>query len=686
MIKKISTIILATFIFGVSSLQAKVTFSEIRTASDNIIVAFFTGDEINAEAVDVSSPEQWKINGKQAEIIGNYAMQASGFDYHVYLKSGKLNVGEKYVIETPYGEKEITFNPNEIFCESIKVNQVGYSAGSKVRYANFAVWTGTGGGKKLENGLPGYKVVDTKKKSVAEGKLTEVGDDASAGGFVYRIDLAKVPEGGPYKIVVDGMGCSYPFGVGGEFSNRLAYTIFRAQYLQRCGCPIDDPEIREDPCHTLIYDVDGPIGEANIDVAGNEPTFACYGGYHDAGDADRRAYHMENPVLNLMIWEVFPDYFTDGQFHIPGDFTGDYHIKNYENKIPDIIDEALWGTLAWEYLQNDDGSIHFGTETRGYPEPYAAPLDGDKKKYGTVKIDDRAVTVGAGLFMHLARIIKPYQPEHSAELVKRAENAKTFAGDRMAAPEQLYYHIQRYLLFQEEADQQKIKELYEIVSGLKDNLYTAPGYSINDNRFDNPAYIMSYIVEKDVKTDPEIVAFFKQAIKDAADANITELRTHAYPIGNNPAGGGWGHNVRQPQYAVNPMLYWKLSGEQRYFDAASELMDYKLGLNPPGISYVTELGSKYVNNIHDRESAYTQSLGRGAKPGITAFGPGVISRRYSAHVIPAVNDLPKERQFTDDREIISFTEFTIFETMQYDALYTILAGGGKWNKKNPFEN
>ena len=686
MIKKIPVLILAVLTFGISVLQAKVTFREVRTASDNIIVAFFTGDEIDAEAIDVSNPESWKINGNPAEIVGNYAMQASSFDYHVYLKSGKMNGGEKYVIETPYGKKEIVFDPKEIFCESIKVNQVGYSAGSKVRYANFAIWTGTGGGKKLEKGLPAYKVLDVKNKEVADGKLTEVGEDASSGGFVYRINLAEVPEGGPYKIVVDGVGCSYPFGVGGEFSDRLAYTIFRAQYLQRCGCPIDDPEIRKDPCHTLIYDVDGPIGEANIDVAGDEPTFACYGGYHDAGDADRRAYHMENPVLNLMIWEVFPDYFTDGQFHIPGDFTEDYHIKNYENKIPDILDEALWGTLAWEYLQNEDGSIHFGTETRGYPEPYAAPLDGDKKKYGTVRIDDRAVTVGAGLFMHLARIIKPYQPEHSAELLKRAEKAKEFAGDRMAAPEQLYYHIQRYLLMKDEADQQKIKELYQIASGLKDNLYTAPGYSINDNKFDNPAYIMSYIVEKEVKTDPEIVAFFKQSLKDAADANIAELRNHAYPVGNNPENGGWGHNVRQPQYAVNPMLYWKLSGEQRYFDAASELMDYKLGLNPPGISYVTELGSKYVNNIHDRESAYTQSLGRGAKPGITAFGPGVISRRYTAHVIPAVNDLPKERQFTDDREIISFTEFTIFETMQYDALYTILAGGGKWNHKNPFEN
>ena len=55
--------------------------------------------------------------------------------------------------------------------------------------------------------------------------------------------------------------------------------------------------------------MDGPIGEANIVVQGNEPTFKCYGGYHDAGDADRRAYHISNPMVNLMAWEAFPQMF-----------------------------------------------------------------------------------------------------------------------------------------------------------------------------------------------------------------------------------------------------------------------------------------------------------------------------------------------------------------------------------------
>lgn len=669
-----------------NAIVAKPALKEIRTASNNVIALFFTSDTLDINEISTDDVSLWKINGTPARKIFKYVTQADPCDHTIYLETDALKEGARYKIETPYGGRSFRFSEQETFCESIKTNQAGYSALSETRYANFAIWLGTGGSRKIEGAIPTYNVCNLSNgKMVAEGELKEIGESPTSGDFVYRIDLSKVPEGGPYQIVVDGFGRSYPFGVGAGFSKKLAYTIFRAQYLQRCGCPINEPDIRKNPCHTLVYDVDGPIGEANVDVKGDERAFKCYGGYHDAGDADRRAYHMSNPVLNLMIYETFPEVFADGQYDVPGEFDADYHILGYANKIPDIIDEAEWGTLVWEYLQNEDGTIHFGTETRRYPDPFAAPLDLDDKKYGTVKADNRATCMGAGLFMHLARVIKPYKPEKAAELAKRAELSMKAGNEVMATPERLYYHIQRYLYAKDPADHLKIKELYKSADSLKFNLYVTPGYSLNDNKFDNPAYIMSYVLAKDAQTDPEIVAYFELAIKNAADANLAELAKHAYPVGNDPAQGGWGHNVRQPQYACAPLLQWSLSKEQKYFDAASELMDFKLGLNPIGISYVTGLGFHQVHNIHDRESAYTIEKGWGPKPGITAFGPGVAGgRRSIAQVIPAVNDLPKERQYVDDRGIISFNEFTIFETMHYDALYTVLSGAGKWDGNDPF--
>ena len=220
--------------------------------------------------------------------------------------------------------------------------------------------------------------------TVTQGTLQSIGEDASSGDFVYRIDLSAVPEGGPYKIAVKGYGCSYPFGVGGDFSRRLGYVSFRSLYHQRCGCPIVEPyawNIKPDPCHTTIWQVNGPIGEARLVVTGNEPTFTAYGGYHDAGDADRRTYHMDVPVTLMTTYEAFPQLFTDDQFNIPDKFDENYHILGKGNGIPDILDEAMWGTMFWEYMQETNGAIHWGTETKGY-SPFTTYAK-DPTRFGT---------------------------------------------------------------------------------------------------------------------------------------------------------------------------------------------------------------------------------------------------------------------------------------------------------------
>ena len=43
-------------------------------------------------------------------------------------------------------------------------------------------------------------------------------------------------------------------------------------------------------------------------------------------------------------------------------------------------------------------------------------------------------------------------------------------------------------------------------------------------------------------------------------------------------------------------------------------------------------------------------------------------------VVSGFSELPRERFYIDNREIINFNEFTIFEIMHYDAIYTVLAG------------
>jgi endoglucanase len=663
--------------------QAELTLKEIRTASKDVLVAYFKSTVINSNEVNTADLAAWQLNGKPVTTIHKFITEADACDHHIYLQVPALVNGTTYTLRTPHGEMTFVFDERTTFCESIKSNQNGYSAISKVRYANFAIWLGDGGSRQISGDLPSYAVFKLANGAIiTQGTLQAIGEDSSSGDFVYRIDLSAVPEGGPYKIALKGYGCSYPFGVGGDFSRRLGYVSFRSLYHQRCGCPIIEPyawNIKPDPCHTTIWQVNGPIGEARLVVTGNEPTFTAYGGYHDAGDADRRTYHMDVPVTLMTTYEAFPQLFTDDQFNIPDKFDQNYHILGKGNGIPDILDEAMWGTMFWEYMQETNGQIHWGTETKGY-SPFTT-YEKDPTRFGTEVLDPRSASFASGMFMHLARLIQPYNAARSQELQKHAEMAFAAAGDAIRPTHRLYYAVQKYLLTGDAAAHQIVKDMSTNASGYAGNYNGAPESFAGNGWL--ASYFYSYIVAKDRPTDPAVVAQFKDAIKAAADKEINYLSGNAYPVGAPPNLRWWGSNTAQGQYAYPCLLYWSLTKEQKYIDAVSQLMDYVQGLNPLGKCYMTGIGFNRVHNPHDRESAYTKKQGWGPRPGILVFGPGGSGRGVS---VPAVSGLARERRYIDNLGSIQWSEFTIYQSLCFpSAVYPVLAQGGKYDERiDPF--
>ena len=159
--KKTSLIIimLLTFIMASSQLpewpkMKSLKLVEVRTTSDRVLVAYFLGPDMMQVSTD--SPG-WSLNGKQPAkidkwITPNWSGIDFGYEHHIYLTMNEPFVqGNKYQLKTPHGEISFTFDSKNIYCESIKTNQSGYSALSKVRYANFAIWNGT----EVARGLPG---------------------------------------------------------------------------------------------------------------------------------------------------------------------------------------------------------------------------------------------------------------------------------------------------------------------------------------------------------------------------------------------------------------------------------------------------------------------------------------------------------------------------------------------------
>ena len=185
------------------------------------------------------------------------------------------------------------------------------------------------------------------------------------------------------------------------------------------------------PCHTTIYKTNQPIGEAHMVVAGNEPTFTAYGGYHDAGDADRRTYHMDVTATLLTTYEAFPKLFTDEQFNIPDKFDEKYNILGKGNGIPDILDEAESGTCSGSTCRR------VPARSTGAPRRRGTLLS----RHTTRRQSDSALKCwmskqagfAAGMFMHLARLIKPYKPQTRRAVAEARRDGDGGGGNRCSA-------------------------------------------------------------------------------------------------------------------------------------------------------------------------------------------------------------------------------------------------------------
>ncbi|MGA3266463.1 MAG: glycoside hydrolase family 9 protein [Verrucomicrobiota bacterium] len=704
-----------------SGTQTNFGITEIRTASPTELVAYYSFTNVSppiynatypTNLVNTSQPAKWTLNGTPVQAIsGEFVTESKGVDYHIYLQVPQLVNGTFYTLISPFSTNSFTFQDSQIFCESIKVNQNGYSALSQTRYANFAIYLGTGGSQPISGPLPAYTVINQfTGQEVASGTLQAVPTaqpDTSSGDYVYRINLSSVPPGGPYRVVVSGYGCSYPFGVGGDFSSRLAYVAFRGLYYQRCGCPIVTPfayaNIRPFPCHTNIYDDEYPDdGDALPNpVSTSGPRLMVHGGYHDASNPPRNAYAIETPIVLMTTYETFPQYFTSNQFNIPVNFDAAYNALPGGNGIPDILNEANWGLMLYTNLQGTSkepaGAVAYGTGADG--DPGWINFDEDTDVYSTETNTAWSSGMAAGAFMQFARLIQPFNPTLSAAYEAHGIAAYSAAGGNQTPQDLLYYNIQYYLLTGDLTASNYIQANYTGTSSFPNTYYCQSGdmagYANDAGGYEWMAgFFMSYITATNRPTNPTVVAYLKSVVQQAADKEVGYVTNDAYPSGwptnINPytvpytqGGNYYSAFTEQGEFGYPCLMEWALTGTQKYIDAVSVLMDYDQGLNPLGKCYLVGMGFNRVNNPENRETIYAETNGLGGPiPGATINGPGTTQASQGetgAAQIPNPNNLPRERVYVDNLGNYEWSEFSDYQNEDWPAaVYEVLAQGATW--------
>ena len=289
-----------------------------------------------------------------------------------------LEQGKKYKIQLTNiveNQADYTFlyDVNTLRSPALHVNMVGFpEIGPK--YAYLSQWMGDfnsgihqNGGLELEDkvGAKFRLIRYSDNQTVFTGTIAkrmdktvqennngeyEVGGNYS-NADVWECDFSTYTTKGEYIIAVDGIGCSYPFEINNESIKESFYFAMKGLFWQRQGIvkQMENGKIMPRDHHyddvVWKYDANWQGGEdASKFITSSPQVKGIYGYYHDAGDWDHYEGHAYTPFSLLLLYDMFPDKFYDGEVD------NRYKLKETDlnwidesnNGIPDLLDEASW--------------------------------------------------------------------------------------------------------------------------------------------------------------------------------------------------------------------------------------------------------------------------------------------------------------------------------------------------------
>ncbi|WP_109301935.1 glycoside hydrolase family 9 protein [Aquimarina sp. AU474] len=727
--KQIYSLSIILFFFSLNSnLVQGQTIVDVHTANTNVIVVVLETDPPHRDVIPVNTG--WVVNGAAPTAIGRSSKvndermydwtvgYYETFVHHsMYLELNENLINNTvYNVTTPYGNTSFTFNETDTFCESIKVNQEGYSANATGNYANFGYYGGNLGSIQLSQPTNYYVVDEQNSNTVVTGTLSYWGNDTSltdesSGEHVYRIDLSTVPEGGPYHIVVEGVGKSYSFGIGENYVRKIARVYARGMYHQRCGIALEQPYTAYERGISLADAafIMEPWGASTfINVPSGSQMHPIIGGYHDAADFDRRPQHTIISITMLSTYEAFPDHFIDNQYNIPESGNG----------IPDFLDEALWSVKLWENLQlnssnwnnsNDYGGIMQGTEAQAHPTygVHRADAQGDLV-YGTFEVGMKVTIDAAGFFAQASRLIQPYDTTKAADLLQKANLAWTYINNNYVADTHrgamLYATLQMYLAtvtgnVTQDENNTYHTQFRDLATFLLLNGGSWPDQYLSGNMTATikSSQFISYLLTNHHTNTSIRDGVFNALQYEANRGGYMEFNEASFPYAQGVTRfNGWGASTAQGRYTEDLGYMMRLSDDpaekQHYFDRISNFANYALGLNPQGQSYVTGLGDKQPISPLHLDSYFTKygllpgggtQTAIGNVPGIVVYGStyGRSGSTYQTAVTdklyPVWDDLPGLRRWSDGWSAVNQNEFTTWETMVWNTcMYGVLYNAG----------
>lgn len=596
-------------------------------------------------------------------------------DHWIYLflpqpmQSGKTYSLQTGVLANNGSQWTFKFDEKVLRSEAVHVNQIGYNPDATEKYAYVYHWAGDKGSVNLSAfalknfyllNLQTNQVVFTgkltfrKSKTNPEtGQTTETPSANFSAAEVYECNFSAFKEPGDYKIVMDGIGSSFPFRIANDIYRDVFYTTIRGLYHNRSGIGLKKPYTefeRAAPHNPLITPgfagklkyttsrfidwTDGDNDNSNPDrpdkkaiEAGMKGSIDTWGWYQDAGDWDGYFTHLNIPTILLFAWQISPENYTDGELNIP----------EGKNGIPDILDEASW-LIRYYYRTRQElikkgygtGGVggrvcgdHFGGDGEGRPS-YE-----DVDRTWIVSGEDPHTTYKySALAAQLAYCLKTLNvsdPE-GVDWEKEAREAydwakaNTRAGDEATKPAMgfLLKDIRSFAaasLYQLTGDSKYHDQLKTDLSGI-----TSTSILTGENRWGS--FVYASMINQ--ATDATLKTKLTSAFQATANAMVATANKRACR---------WGGDFYMPMLvgqSTTPLVFEVIMAyhlvkdsdaalAKNYKTCVQNTADYFLGNNPLNTTWITGLGLRRPERVFHMDSWYNGK--DEMAPGITPYGP-----------------------------------------------------------------
>ncbi len=326
-----------------------------------------------------STPTNWEMSSADMEML-----------HTVYLRLPKpLSARKHYTINldalnTRRATVELNNDATKVRSEAVHVNQIGFRPDDPAKRAFVSCWMGTGGTLQMPETL-NFSLVDDKTGKVVFSGKSELRwpadkpelmqtDRNFSGTDVVRMDFSGFKTPGKYRVSVAGIGSSYPFEIGPDVWKKAFQVQMKGLYNQRSGVELGPPYTNFKKPRDM-NPADAAINNTRVTwtkyraVEGGGENFEAialgdtgkpapgWGGYHDAGDWNpRRVTHMKVTMAQLEAFDLFPQTYATLKLNIP-----------QRKGVPDLLTEAIFEFETFHRLQQADGGVGFGLETRGDP-------------------------------------------------------------------------------------------------------------------------------------------------------------------------------------------------------------------------------------------------------------------------------------------------------------------------------